>query len=221
MGDELHALRSIMELGGWVMYPLLALSILSLALSIERFVFWRRLASRDSRQRLDTLGARLRAGDLAGARAIASLDRTAAGLLARRLVDQVAQARGCITQDAARELLEAARTPLERFATTQSTIITAAPLLGILGTVLGIIRSFGVLSEARLVSDPGLVAGGIAEALYTTAFGLVVALITLFPYAWSRAQCDHALGRLEALVSVGTHGVSAIPVTEGRPKVEG
>jgi len=87
-----------------------------------------------------------------------------------------------------------------------STIITAAPLLGILGTVIGIIRSFNLLGEQRMLTDTRLVATGIAEALLTTALGLVIALVTLFPYMAFRKQADRALGRMESLIASAQEG---------------
>jgi len=95
--------------------------------------------------------------------------------------------------------IESLRPVIERFAPTLGTIIAAAPLLGILGTVTGIIQSFDLLGEAASVSDPTIVAGGIAEALYTTAFGLSIALVTLFPHVYFKSRADRALGRLETL----------------------
>ena len=83
---------------------------------------------------------------------------------------------------------------------------TAAPMLGILGTVLGIIKSFGLLGasvDAGAAADPTAVATGIAQALYTTAFGLTIALLTLFPYAIFRACADRAFTRLETFTAVG------------------
>ncbi|MEM7622209.1 MAG: MotA/TolQ/ExbB proton channel family protein, partial [Planctomycetota bacterium] len=81
------------------------------------------------------------------------------------------------------------------------TIITAAPMLGILGTVTGIIRSFSLLGGEAAVTDPAAIAAGIGEALFTTAFGLTVALITLFPHAAFRSQADRCLARFEVLAS--------------------
>jgi biopolymer transport protein ExbB len=87
-----------------------------------------------------------------------------------------------------------------------SAIITGAPMFGILGTVLGIIDSFGVLGGEDTLADPRLVSNGISEALIATATGLVVALITLFPYMAFKAQSDRAMGRLEALIAAAKTG---------------
>ena len=103
-----------------------------------------------------------------------------------------------------------------------STIITAAPLLGILGTVIGIIRSFRLLvggpGEGGL-TDPSAVSMGIAEALLTTALGLVVALITLFPYMIFKAQAERALGRVESIIAAAQQGAS-LAAGKGRSTVQ-
>lgn len=200
----MSALSSAFELfvrGGPVMVPLLLLSLVSLTLILERTVFWMRTHSRKSVRKWESLASRLRAGDVEGAAGNAGAISGPYGWFARetlrRLKDDVVFA-----DASARELIEQVRAPLERFSTTLSTIITAAPMLGILGTVVGIIQSFGLLGGSRLASDPTLIAGGIAQALYTTAFGLVIALVTLFPYMAFRAQADRAFSRLETFAAV-------------------
>ena len=78
-------------------------------------------------------------------------------------------------------------------------------MLGILGTVLGIIASFELLSAQNASTDPQSVSQGIAESLLTTAAGLVVAVVTLFPYNALRAQVDRTLSRLESLAAAALH----------------
>ena len=102
-----------------------------------------------------------------------------------------------------------------------STTITAAPLIGILGTVIGIIRSFNQLGgDDGGINDPSVVSHGIAEALLTTAVGLVVALMTLFPYMVFKGQADRALGRVETIVAAAQQGreaADAAKSSEGTP----
>lgn len=85
---------------------------------------------------------------------------------------------------------------LERGMVWLDTVVTAAPLLGILGTVLGIIESFELLSE-RSGADPLAVSGGVAEALITTATGLTIALVVIFPYNYFRSRVRHRVEALE------------------------
>ena len=71
-----------------------------------------------------------------------------------------------------------------------STIITAEPMLGILGTVTGIIQTFSQLQGADGVANPMAATAGIGEALITTAGGLVASLVLLFPYNWLSEKAD-------------------------------
>jgi biopolymer transport protein ExbB len=90
-------------------------------------------------------------------------------------------------------------------------MITAAPLLGILGTVIGIIHSFDMLGQAG-IQDPQAVTSGIAQALLTTAAGLLIAIFTLFPYNYFMAKVEKAATRIEKyatsleIVQGGGHG---------------
>lgn len=76
------------------------------------------------------------------------------------------------------------------------TMITAAPLVGILGTVLGIITAFNMLSSSD-IDDPQAVMGGIIQALITTAAGLAIAIITVFPYNYFNSRIDYFLYCME------------------------
>jgi biopolymer transport protein ExbB len=212
----LQALLHIFQVGGPVMWPLLLLSVASLAMCFERAVFWLRLHTPSRARRNAMLASCLRAGDLAGARSLAHADRTVYGWFASQVLGD-GTAPVVHSEAAMRELVEEARPVLERFSVLLSTIITAAPLLGILGTVTGIIKSFGLLGGRDAVSDPNLVADGIAQALYTTAFGLIVALSTLFPYVIYRAQADRAFTRLETLGAAAAESGDSSGVSRSLP----
>ena len=126
-------------------------------------------------------------------------ERADVALINPKLLDEPA------SDASAADAVESQRHRLERFMPTLSTIITAAPMLGILGTVLGIIASFELLSAQNASTDPQSVSQGIAESLLTTAAGLVVAVVTLFPYNALRAQVDRTLSRLESLAAAALH----------------
>jgi biopolymer transport protein ExbB len=85
---------------------------------------------------------------------------------------------------------------LDRFIGALGTIATASPLLGLLGTVLGMIKIFSVVSTEG-VGDPGLLAGGIAEALITTVTGLFIAIPSLVLYRFFRARVDDLIITME------------------------
>ncbi|MCH6547000.1 MAG: MotA/TolQ/ExbB proton channel family protein [Gemmatimonadetes bacterium] len=186
-------LALLLERGGYVMLPLLVMSIVSLTLIVERAWFWS-VSHRPARvKRLARLNDTFRRGDRASAAELVANDRSPYGEVARHLLGHGA------TEAVAVEAVESQRPRIDRFMATLSTIITAAPLLGILGTVIGIIQSFNLLGEQDTLTDPRTVSAGIAEALLTTALGLVIALITLFPFMIFRGHVDRAIGRLESV----------------------
>ena len=191
---DFQGLADLMQRGGWVMWPLLALSILGLTLSFERVWFWLRTNNAVAVDRVRRMGELLRAGDKMAAKLMADKDRSVYGRIAAAMLA------GKATEAAAAAAVDDQRPRMERFMSTLSTIITAAPMLGILGTVMGLIRAFDILS-ARGVTDPRTVSPAIAEALITTAAGLVIAIIVLFPYNAFRAQMDRTLSRVETLLA--------------------
>lgn len=183
--------------GGWVMYPLLLMSLLSLTLIFERMIFWVFSAQSQGPKRLARYIALFDSGDFGQSSDEVGKDATLEGELVR-----LSASTNTINEAILIGHIESLRPSIERFAHILGAIIAAAPLLGILGTVTGIIRSFDLLGDAAAVSDPSVVAGGIAEALYTTAFGLTIALVTLFPHVYFKARAERSLGRLETLAGV-------------------
>ncbi len=194
-------LELFMERGGPVMWPLLALSILSVTLTVERAWFWHRMSARGTRVRLRALVNALRMND---AETVVLLAKEDDGPYAAVAADLACDGPSDAIAIAA---VERQRPRLERFLNVQSTIVTAAPMLGILGTVSGIIRSFELLGGKDTLSDPRLVSAGIAEALVATASGLVVALVSLFPYMYFRGHSDKAIGIMEGLIASAKLGV--------------
>jgi len=195
-----ETLTDLFTRGGWVMWPLLGLSIVSLALILERFWFWMKTHRAANLAQLDAMMRALRHRDAHAAQAVA---RAGSGIYHRivlRMLDEPGN------EAAAVAAVESQRPSLERYMPTLSTVITAAPMLGILGTVTGIIQSFRLLSHEAATTDPRLVSQGIAEALLTTAAGLIVALIVLFPYNAFKAQIERSLSRIEALMAAAQGG---------------
>ncbi len=198
LGDHIALL---IERGGYVMVPLLALSVISLTLVVERSAFWMATHRPGRLRRLARLNDALRTGRRDSADALIADDRSVYGRLASRLLNHGP------SDAVAVEAVEIQRPRLDRFMVTLSTIITAAPLLGILGTVVGIIQSFRLLGQQDTLTDPRDVAAGIAAALLTTALGLIVALMTLFPYMVFRSHASRALGRLESVIAAAQQGL--------------
>ncbi|MDA1008180.1 MAG: MotA/TolQ/ExbB proton channel family protein [Planctomycetota bacterium] len=185
----------LMEKGGPVMWPLLAMSVIAVGLFIERVLFWTRLDGTEGQRRLEQLffALRHRKSDTVSALVRARPDPYS--ILAQKLQE-------CGSDDASALIaIESVRPALERGLAFLSFIVTAAPLLGILGNVFGIIRSFELLGDTTGLRDPREVSSGIAEGLIATATGLVVSLFALLPLILFRSRCDRGLARLEALVA--------------------
>lgn len=101
-------------------------------------------------------------------------------------------------------LLELAR--MNRQMRILEAVVQAAPMLGLLGTVIGMIDAFGRLSEASGAADPSLLAQGIWTALTTTAVGLTVAIIFYFIATWLESRIDSERQSMETLISAAVHG---------------
>ncbi|MBD2005188.1 MotA/TolQ/ExbB proton channel family protein [Trichocoleus sp. FACHB-40] len=171
-------------LGGVVMLPLLVFSLLAVALILERIFFWQQLIIRQNRFVREVLvlyRSNPQSADVR-AQAIAILEQNADLPMARIFLAALELEKP--TPEDFRLALESAAQAelplLKRFNTVFDTIISLAPLLGLLGTVLGLINSFASL---RLGDVGGTqtadVTAGISEALISTAFGLIVAIFTL------------------------------------------
>jgi len=159
--------------GGPIMWPLLLCSILSLAITIERlFYWWRERRLRDS-SRLTRMLERIQSGAYGGLQS--SVNGNAVPDRPLDYIGRILDAGFHHRNQGLRESIEiAAEDEMERMKqglNVLDTIITMAPLLGILGTVLGIISSFDLLGNSG-IEDPKAVTGGIAQALITTAAGL-------------------------------------------------
>ena len=201
----LQSFLAFMQKGGFVLWPLLLLSILSLGITAERIVFWGRMAGGAARARVSKLVDALRKGRREEVARLCEGSAQPEMMVALRMLLDGAN------DGVAMAAAEIQRHRLERFSVVLSTIITASPMIGILGTVIGIIKSFNVLGAQSQLADPRGVSGGIGEALITTATGLAVALVTLFPYMSFKGLADRAMGRMESVIAAAQTGLPAKP----------
>jgi len=183
-------LLSIIQAAGWPIWPLLICSIAALALVIERFSSLR-IARVAPTRLLDEVISVTRA-HLPAAEVVNKLHENSVlgTVLAAGLRAVIAEPR--ITEPGLRAAFESAGRAavhrLERYLNTLGTIASAAPLLGLMGTVIGMIEIFG--SQAPSGSNPVMLAHGISIALYNTAFGLMIAIPTLMFYRYFRGLVD-------------------------------
>jgi biopolymer transport protein ExbB len=196
-------LLSIIQAAGWPIWPLIACSIVGLALIIERFISLKTqkivppklldeaiMVSRTGVPSADVV-AQLEQNSVLGA-VLATGFRTLSNNPRASEDDLRASLEGAGRQAAAQ---------LQRYLGALATIASAAPLLGLLGTVIGMIEIFGSQPGGTLVvpegSNPGQLAHGISVALYNTAFGLIVAIPALIFWRYFRARVDDQLLALE------------------------
>ena len=182
---------SIIQAAGWPIYPLLICSIVALALVIDRLVSLR--SERVAPEKLLDEVISITRTSLPSADVLNKLAASSAlgRVLSMGVRSVVAEPR--IHEDALRLVFEnAGRVTvhrLERYLNTLGTIATAAPLLGLFGTVVGMIEIFG--SQAPTGgSNPAQLAHGISIALYNTAFGLMIAIPSLMFYRYFRGRVD-------------------------------
>ena len=173
--------------GGPVMYPLLACSILVLTVIIERAFFWIRLTTHRDRTLVDRVLELSRTGEwqVIREKVAGSRDYVVRVLVAGILHREFSMSRA-MESAAAEEIKE-----MRRFMNVLDTMITVAPLLGIFGTVIGIIISFESLGTAG-IAHPRAVTAGIAQALITTATGLAIAIFSVFPYNYFNSRIEYA-----------------------------
>jgi len=194
-------MREMFIRGGPIMWPLLLCSIVSLTVSIERGLFWWKEKRRSDKAFLANLFRRTEEGQpehalsAAGGRTL-----SAAGLdFAARVVVCGLAHRDCGLKQSMDVAAQDEIERMKRGLGVLDTIVTMAPLLGILGTVLGIIASFDLLGQAG-IENPKAVTGGIAQALITTAAGLTVALMTLVPLNYLIAMVQKATNDVNKLM---------------------
>jgi len=172
-------IQNLFSAGGVVMIPLLGFSILALALIVERIRFWLKINNRQTKVVRDVLNLYRRnnvVGAIDGLRKNADLPIARMFLTALELEEPTPEEfRLALESEAQAEI-----PLLKRFQNIFDTIISLAPLLGLLGTVLGLIGSFASLNLGDVGgSQTANVVGGISEALVSTAAGLIVAIFTL------------------------------------------
>lgn len=194
----------IVQKGGFVMYPLLLSSFISLTIVIERFLFWTverfRYDVKSVYRILDLVEKNdyeraLKAGNGSKCYLVRIL---MCGILHRDF--SLISAMEMAANDEIKKM--------RRFLGILDTIITMAPLLGILGTVIGIIDSFDMLGQASAL-NPKVVSKGISQALITTATGLSIAIITLIPY-------NYFLSKLRECVTIIEKYTTSLEIVHNR-----
>ncbi|MCK4513800.1 MAG: MotA/TolQ/ExbB proton channel family protein [Spirochaetaceae bacterium] len=193
-------MMELVERGGIVLILILVLSVIAAVIIIERLLYFRRIRV-DEASLLNRLKSAIGNGHYEEALAICEAspspitNLTKVGIEHREYPEEIIRS---MVSDAAN--LEIPK--MERFLSTLGTVAHIAPLLGLLGTVTGNIRAFGVLGDVgALGGNPAVLARGIAEALVTTAAGIVVSIPAIIFYNYLVNKVNHLIIRLENRVS--------------------
>ena len=196
--------------GGPVMWPILASAVVAVAVIGERSFWWWRESQKRNPQKMEQLLAALENGDAAAAQKISDGSDDPVIRMIRHGLGHIghrhASLLGALQLAAGIELKQAGR-----FLTVMDTLVTLAPLLGLLGTVMGLMRAFLNIGSSEL--SVTAVTGGIGEALIATACGLGIAIFALIPFNYFSAKVtqlqfdlETAATNVEVMVGGGKGG---------------
>jgi biopolymer transport protein ExbB len=196
--------------GGPVMWPILVSALVAVAVVGERAFWWWREGTRRDSQKMEQLLAALENSDVTSAKQIAAGSDDPVIRVIRHGLNHLGHAHGSLIG----ALQLAAGVELKRagrFLTVMDTLVTLAPLLGLLGTVTGLMRAFLNIGSAEL--SVTAVTGGIGEALIATACGLAIAIFALIPFNYFSAKVtqlqfdlETAATNVEVMVGGGKAG---------------
>ncbi len=196
--------------GGIVMWPLLLISITSLACIFERIAYWKDVIKKNDSKLMITVEkySTISSVDFTKQNEISSIPLEKVLLDSLKIIDRsLLTDKNSIDLKLALEIsIQSIQSEFGKFSNLFSTIITVSPLLGLLGTVLGLINSFSFIKLGESGVNAQEVTGGISEALISTATGLIIAIITLifsnyFNSLWRKQNSilNQYCGRFEML----------------------
>ena len=189
----------LIQKGGIIMIFIILVSLIATIIIIERLIYFRRIRA-DEETLISRLKSTLQKAHFDEALSICENNPCPVTNLMKVGIEHRIYPKHVIRE----AILDAAslETPqLERYLSALGTIAHIAPLLGLLGTVTGNIRAFGVLGAFGAVGDPGLLARGISEALITTAAGIIVSIPAIIFYNYLVSKVNHIILRMENRVN--------------------
>ncbi|MBI5682422.1 MAG: MotA/TolQ/ExbB proton channel family protein [Deltaproteobacteria bacterium] len=188
----------IIAKGGFVMAPLILCSVISVAVMIDRALFW--FGQRKGISALEFLKLIETGKEKDGMEKARASKSSLITMLAAGVENKNPSADPRLNHAGASIAMESIATEevikIKKYLPAMDTIITLAPLLGLLGTIIGMVRSFDIMSLAGL-GQPHAVTGGVAEALIATATGLAVAITTLVPYNFFLTKVEKTVEEME------------------------
>ncbi|MEX0968415.1 MAG: MotA/TolQ/ExbB proton channel family protein [Bacteroidia bacterium] len=196
-GEETLPLFELLLKGGWLMIPIFILAIAAVYIFIERYLTIKK-AGEMEQNFMNKIRDMVVNGNIEGAIDLCRQHNTPSSRMIMKGLTRI----GNPLKDIAASIENAANLEvfkLEKNLATLATISGAAPMIGFLGTVTGMIRAFYNLANAGNNIDPGMLAGGIYEALITTATGLAVGIIAYIGYNLLTAMIEKVVFRMEGV----------------------
>ncbi|MBR2192406.1 MAG: MotA/TolQ/ExbB proton channel family protein [Bacteroidaceae bacterium] len=189
---------SILELckqGGWIMIVLAILSIIAIYIFVERFIAIR-AAEKDDPLFMDRIRDYLKGGDVKSAINFCRVTNTPGARIVERGISRINQPAPEI-QTAIENTGNLEVAALEKRIHILATIAGGAPMIGFLGTVIGMVQAFWQMSNAGGNLDISMLSGGIYQAMITTVGGLIVGIVALFAHNYLVAKIDGVVNELE------------------------
>lgn len=189
----------IFRSGGPLMYVILLLAILGLAVVFDRLFYLMTKESENVEAIKEELIKAIKEDDIKGAIELCGTHKSSASKVLKGVLKEVYyddEAEVSLLEEKAREIALEELPKLEKNMWLLSMAAQLSPLVGLLGTVTGMIMSFNIISQSG-TGDPKALAGGIAQALITTAAGLIVAVPSVFSYNFLNKKIDNVLNSIE------------------------
>ncbi len=183
--------------GGPIMWPILILSIITLSVVIERALF---LFSEKKNRNHETVLNIFRLVEHKQPDEAIRIGSGSKDTVARVLTSGLEHRNTSYSE----AMLESASTELDRYnrgLVALDTAVTLGPLLGLLGTVIGMIRAFGIVGGSDLATQQNVITGGIAESLIAVTFGLGVAIVAIIPLNYLNARLEKARRKMESAMT--------------------
>lgn len=194
-GTETIRVIDLLFKGGFMMIPLILLSIVAVYIFVERILTIRKAAQTPS-QFTDKIRQLVGTGDISGAKMLCSQTNTPIARMIEKGISRIGSPLKNI-EVAIENVGKIEIFQLERRLSTLATISGAAPMLGFLGTVIGMIRAFIAIAQEQGSVSPKLLSSGIYEAMITTAVGLFVGILAYLGYNYLVSQVSKVIHKME------------------------
>lgn len=182
--------------GGWAMIPLLLLSAAGLYIFVERYLALKKAAAASSASFVDKIKSMVLAGDINGAKMLCAQTNSPVARMLQKGISRIGHPLKDI-EAAIENVGKVEVSALEKGLSSLATVAGAAPMLGFLGTVTGMIQAFIAIAQAEGSVSPKLLSSGIYEAMVTTAAGLIIGLPAYVGYNYLVAKTNKVVHAME------------------------